>query len=293
MVKVNQTRLFLYRFLTALIAAFIFIATPVSAADQALINILNDAELDMKGEASILYYDETDGGSYFCSAPSNISTTSDGSNLTIIGDSYTQGAKSYLLKSFKNLTDADINFRVGRPWSEGVKIASESTLKEIVIFALGTNNTDGIKQKDIDNALAAIGPDKTIIFTTARTLNETYNAPNELLRSNAASNSNIIIADWAKAIDGQESTYISATDRIHPNAKGYELFTKLLYEAANSGAADAANTDSALNGATDGSSEPNLSEDTRTSTGSNTDYAGNKILPDELMTKIEENRHFY
>lgn len=158
----------------------------------------------------------------------------DGSNLTIIGDSITEGSKAALQKKFPKLAASNLNSRVGRSWNEGIQIAKSLSLNDTVVFALGTNSPN-LTKSDIENALNAIGSDKTIVFVTNYGDGTTYNSNNNLLKEVAKENHNIIIADWATTVGKTPDTYL-ASDHIHPNSAGTELFAETIWKAINSNA---------------------------------------------------------
>lgn len=155
----------------------------------------------------------------------------DGQNLTIIGDSITVGAHDALLEQFSYLTDSQIDARVNRPWAEGISIARSMQLNDIVVFALGTNNSEpAINQGNIDELLSITGDRVVVLVTNYGPAG--YDANNELFRNLAKENNNIIVADWEAGASKDPSKYL-ATDMIHPNAEGTKLFAQLIYDAIN------------------------------------------------------------
>lgn len=156
----------------------------------------------------------------------------DGSDLTIIGDSITVGAQSALQKKFPKLENSNINARISRPWSEGIQIAKSMPLKSTVVFALGTNSPN-LTKTDIQNAIDSIGKDKTIVFVTNYGNGATYDSNNTLFKEIAKENRNIIIADWATTVSKTPDAYLTS-DHIHPNAAGAELFAETIWKAINS-----------------------------------------------------------
>ena len=173
-------------------------------------------------------YDEYSGHGV---SSSSVSQSEDGQNLTIIGDSITVGAHDALINKFSYLTDSQIDARVSRPWAEGLSVAQSMSLNDVVVFALGTNNSSpAINQSDIDQLLAITG-DRVVVLVTNYGVAD-YSANNELFRNLAKENSNIIVADWEAEVSKDPSKYLSG-DNIHPNAEGTELFAQLIYDAIN------------------------------------------------------------
>lgn len=171
-------------------------------------------------------------GKGISSAGSTSGGAADGSDLTIIGDSITVGSKDALQKKFPKIANSDINARVSRPWSEGIEIAKTMSLKGTVVFALGTNSA-GLSKAQIQEAITTIGTDKKIVLVTNYDGTTKYDSNNRLFEELAKENSNIIIADWAKTISANPDTYL-ASDHVHPNAAGAELFAETIWSAINS-----------------------------------------------------------
>lgn len=173
-------------------------------------------------------YDEYSGNGV---SSSPVTQGEDGQNLTIIGDSITVGAHDALLEQFSYLTDSQIDARVNRPWAEGISIAHSMQLNDIVVFALGTNNSEpAINQGNVDELLSITGDRVVVLVTNYGPAG--YDANNELFRNLAKENDNIIVADWEAEVSKDPSKYL-ATDMLHPNAEGTKLFAQLIYDAIN------------------------------------------------------------
>lgn len=157
----------------------------------------------------------------------------DGSNVSIIGDSITVGSQNAILNKFPELTTNDIDAAVGRLWEEGITIAknSHNSLKKYVVFALGTNNPNGLSTAKINSAIKAIGDDHIIVFVTNYGSAD-YTTNNDLLKQYATENSNIIIADWNSTVSSNPFLYLN-DDKIHPNEAGTRLFAENIYDAIN------------------------------------------------------------
>lgn len=167
------------------------------------------------------------------SGPSNPSTggssdATDGSNVTIIGDSITEGSSSQLRAKLPN---ADINGKTSRQFATGISIAKSTNLRDKVVFALGTNSAY-LTQSQVQDAIDTIGPDREIYFVTNYGKAD-YSNNNALLRAAARDNSNVHIIDWAGAVSADPTKNIS-NDGIHPTNYGKQLFADLIAQAVNS-----------------------------------------------------------
>lgn len=156
-----------------------------------------------------------------------------GKNITIIGDSITVDSKNALMKKFSDISESDINGRVSRPWEEGNTVAKSMTLKDIVVFALGTNSA-GLTKAQVEETISTLGANRTIVFVTNYDGNNQnqFISNNNLFKELAKSNSNIIVADWAETVAQNPETYLYG-DKVHPNTAGAELFAETIWKAIN------------------------------------------------------------
>ena len=268
---VRRARLILVGTLTLLTA---FLPAPVTRA-------LSDATWDFFSANGIYYYDP-EGGSAECTTHTN------GSNITIIGDSITEGSKDAILAL---LPEADIHSQVSKRFGSGsdeamsssntdanpsgISIAkyliAENQLQSTVVFALGSNNMP-LTQAQIDDALALFGNNRQIFFITnydASGKNSSYYDTNNSLFNTAAENSNVHVIDWAAAASADPAAYLS-NDGLHPTAAGQELFAELISDAVGG----STSTTSGLN-------------------GNYTNYAGDQVLTDSQITLLQSNIPIY
>lgn len=268
---VRRVRLILAGILTLLTA---FLPAPVTRA-------LSDATWDFFSANGIYYYDP-EGGSAECTTHTN------GSNITIIGDSITEGSKDAILAL---LPEADIHSQVSKRFGSGsdeamsssntdanpsgISIAkyliAENQLQSTVVFALGSNNMP-LTQAQIDDALALFGNNRQIFFITnydASGKNSSYYDTNNSLFNTAAENSNVHVIDWAAAASADPAAYLSG-DGLHPTAAGQELFAELISDAVGG----STSTTSGLN-------------------GNYTNYAGDQVLTDSQITLLQSNIPIY
>ena len=179
------------------------------------------------------FFDKYSGKGTVVSGATN--TAENGKNISIIGDSITVGSNDAILEKFTELSADSINAKNGRQWDEGVDIAKSSELKDIVIFALGTNSAN-LTDDQIKNAISAVGTNKKIVFVTNYTNDSTkstiYDSNNEKFLDYAKQNSNIIVADWKTTVSKNPELYLA--DYVHPSEAGKTLFAETLYDAINS-----------------------------------------------------------
>lgn len=167
------------------------------------------------------------------------STKSNGSDVTIIGDSITVGSESQIKELLPN---ADIHAQVSKQFGEGSsdnpgglkilkELVDEKKLRNIVVFALGTN-TNGVKEEDVKKVVELAGSNRKVIFTTNYTTSNSYDGNNNNFRKANQDNQNVLLADWRSAVESKEDKYL-AGDGIHPNEQGRELFANIISNAVN------------------------------------------------------------
>ncbi len=174
-------------------------------------------------------------------------TSTDGSNVTIIGDSLTV---SITKKSDKQkvagtdliakLDKAYINAEIGRSWSAGIStlkdLKKDNKLSKIVIFALGTNNTGGLKKSDLQKVYQAVGKDNQLFFvtnfSTKENIQKNFEKTNTAMEAFASSHSNVSVIPYARTI-GEDANKYMEPDGIHLNAEGQKKYRELIMDAIN------------------------------------------------------------
>jgi N-acetylmuramoyl-L-alanine amidase len=173
-----------------------------------------------------------------------------GNQITWIGDSISNGARPVIEKEFSGVSIADYEALVKNKGqqvqgsklvskdndkdaggSSGLTIAKklsrEGKLRDVVVFALGTNG--GVTEKDVEKLIEITGTDRRIVMMTLKGANEDSN---ELIRSLPAKYSNIYIADWNSIAD--DAWLAADSQKIHPNAAGQKAFAEMFYNAIGS-----------------------------------------------------------
>ncbi len=175
---------------------------------------------------------------------SSSSSKTSGKNVTIIGDSITNGAKEAIKKL---LSDADIIAQDSKQLvgtnsynPTGLEIVNQlladKKLRDIVVVALGTNNA-AMTNEDAVSVVEAITSSRKIFFLTNFDAVDTtkYDDNNKVLQATADFYENVKLLDWKKAVISAEGTlldYIKDESAygyaVHPTEKGAELFAKTI-----------------------------------------------------------------
>lgn len=175
----------------------------------------------------------------------NVSASSNGSNVTIIGDSITNGARAALLSV---MPKAEIVAQDSKQFSSGgsadnpsglqivEQLKAEGKLRQIVVFALGTNSA--VTKSDVDAVLKAVGPDRQVFFVTNYDTVKTnkYDNNNKAFAAAVAGNNNVGVVDWKNAIltaSGSPSDYVKdeSVYAVHPTSEGQKLFAETIKNA--------------------------------------------------------------
>ena len=164
-----------------------------------------------------------------------------GANITLIGDSISVGAESEIKALYPELTD--FNAETGRRFDAGVTLAEGKDLKDIIVFALGSN---GGVSEDQANKLLTLAGDKVIVFITNYSRgNNDFTANNALFKTMSASHPNVVIADWASAVASDPEKYVRIDPDgvdVHPTiGDGTKKFAEVLHEAIANGGTKASN----------------------------------------------------
>ena len=179
-----------------------------------------------------------------------------GSNVLWIGDSISVGAEKYIKNKWSE-ADAVVDDTMkdskqfagsvsGNPTGQELvkKYESEKRMRDVLVFALGTNNT-GLTEQEVKDVLAEIKTPKTIIFVTNYNYSDenAYNKNNELIRKIPGMDSRAVVADWEEAVKGNASSYFDKGGDVHPNAAGSEYFVEVIARAAMTGYVNKRNSD--------------------------------------------------
>ena len=218
-----------FKTLFLITSAWLLICQPALAAD-----LPDSGTLDYFNRNGIYYYNPSGN----CDQDEKTCSSNDGSDLTVIGDSILadSSTKEKMKAKFDHLPENSYDAVVSRTWAEGLEIARKTTLKGTVLFELGSNNVDGLTQKNIDELMKVVGENRTVVlvtnYATATKYQAGYKQNNELFKKNAESNKNIIVADWAAKAAAENANMDSMT--VHPaDNAARDLYVEVIYEALN------------------------------------------------------------
>lgn len=225
-------------------------------------------DLDKRRVFAREFFEQYAGTGTTASSTSSSLGSSTGANVTIIGDSITNGAQDSIKEK---LPDADIRSKVSKHMfmdasdeyggDSGATILADivqkNELRDVLIIALGTNDpgalsVDEIQSKIVDKALNEGHASKIIFVNNSETrLPEKYAQNNEVLNAVASQNPNVSIADWAGII--KKNPTLLSSDETHPTAEGSKEFAKLMYESVGALSGSQSSNSSGCNCATGGS----------------------------------------
>lgn len=192
------------------------------------------------------------------------SSAIDGSNITYIGDSYSENAKSLLaselpgadmyVKCSKNFgkatSEADVNngdFNIstgcvddfsfspgGVNWTGThvlKQLKDDGKIRPILVFALGTNyGYGGATTENIKVIMDMVGENTKVVFMTANTLQgKDYSVHNNAVKQAVTDYpGRVAVADWEAA--SKSDTSLFSSDKIHPTWDGEALGNKKFVE---------------------------------------------------------------
>ena len=169
-----------------------------------------------------------------------------GANVTIIGDSITNGSRAALAEAFPKaeIIAQDSKQFVGGSSDNpsGLTILRElkdrNELRQIVVIALGTNGA--VSKQDIADVVATVGAGHEIFFVNNYDIVKTnkYDNNNKEFAAAADTYDNVSTIDWKKAIttaSGKPEDYVKdeGVYAVHPTVNGQLLFAKTIEDALN------------------------------------------------------------
>ncbi len=164
---------------------------------------------------------------------------SNGSDVTIIGDSITVGSEDEIRGL---LPQVDIYAQTSKQFYNGVSdnpggfeilqsLVENNSLRNVLVYALGTNSS-GVTEAQVKEVVALAGSSRRIIFVTNYTTADSYIGNNNNYMKAKNDNSNVLVAGWKAAVESQPEQYL-ADDGIHPNVTGRKLFANIIFNTIN------------------------------------------------------------
>lgn len=209
---------------------------------------LDDATLDIFAENNIMFYDPDEQKMPDCN--STLGSKPSGNQITWIGDSYTEDAKS---KIEAKLSGVDIYYQSSKHFGKDVEgnksglsilreLDSNGALRDYTVFALGTNDPDGVNNSSsnyLDQVIEIIkkSSSRKLILVTPKTKASTdYSTTIQQMKSAAENTDNrdiVYIADWANS--GYKDDFFTTDDspaNTHPKVgDGYQVWVDTIYNA--------------------------------------------------------------
>ena len=183
------------------------------------------------------------------------STSTTGSDITLIGDSISNGMREKIKAVYP---DADLytqgNKIFTRRPESGVggaggltileKLKDESKIRKTLIYLLGTNESTTTRA-DVDEVLELAGNSDKIIFATLydQTSVIDYDNFNSMIKEVEKEDDRVVVIDWKAAAEKDPAKYINAGDNVHPTAEGQDLYIELIKKAVGSRAENTTDKD--------------------------------------------------
>ncbi|SDD09348.1 Peptidoglycan/LPS O-acetylase OafA/YrhL, contains acyltransferase and SGNH-hydrolase domains [Sanguibacter gelidistatuariae] len=148
-----------------------------------------------------------------------------GDQVTVIGDSVTLISAASLQAALPGVyIDAEVSRQMSTAPEVAAALSAGGALRPYVVLSLGTNST--VNERVMDAAIAAIGPDRTIVLVTGYGDRPWIGPTNDQMRSAAARFPNVVVADWQTTIAAHPESL--GKDGVHPQASGQELYAQML-----------------------------------------------------------------
>ncbi|MBI9114376.1 acyltransferase family protein [Sanguibacter suaedae] len=151
-----------------------------------------------------------------------------GDQVTIIGDSVTLTSVEAVQAALPGVAiDAAVS-RQMRSTAEAVAaLGGVDALRPYVVLSLATNST--VDERVVEEALAAVGPDRTVVLVTGHGDRPWIGPTNDQLRAAAARHPDVVVADWQAAIAPHPDGV--AKDGVHPAGGGRDIYAAVLRDA--------------------------------------------------------------
>ena len=279
-----------FRRLMLFVASFLLIlGCPIS------VSALSESTLDFYNRNRIYYFNPEEG---VPDCKSNVAASTDGKNITWIGDSLSGGAGEALMnemfpgvdygKTFNGTTIDDyirsgksISTDSGSPSALDIleNIVNQDKLRPYLVFAIGANypNWNNQTEENINRFLKLVGDKTQVVILTTKAVNphpgagSGYDANNEFLKKFGSEHKNITIGDWAAEVKDEYFINNGTADGgIHYNAAGYRAYFQFIKDTLAT-----------------------IAGSSTSSIGDNKNYAGDTVWSEEQLKIIQENQSAY
>ncbi len=192
------------------------------------------------------YYDKYSGSTGVTTYGTNGLSITDGSNVTWIGDSLSDH-KDILTEMLPSVEAGDL-IQSGKAFdhytdqggeSGMTMLKNKSSVRDILIFALGTNDWSVTESKitEVYNDATSKGA-KVVVFMTARTRDtnfddEAHQHFNTTVRTFAEEHSDVIVADWDRLIAKDISSYLGSDGTHQKGTDQVKEYFNLFIGAVN------------------------------------------------------------
>lgn len=186
------------------------------------------------------------GKTSFGAGSTGTTMSSDGSNVTWIGDSISEMSRDEILRK---MPQADVHAAVSKSWTRDngdctncggksgltilKELADSGELRDNLVFALGTNDDD-ISKNLIEDIIKKAPNVKKVVLVTNYKINDehAYDGNNAAIRAATSVDNRFVVADWANAVSSDPGKYIIAdADSVHPTNDGIPLFVDTIISA--------------------------------------------------------------
>jgi hypothetical protein len=144
-------------------------------------------------------------------------------SVTLVGDSLNVGIERYLPEALPGWTIRNRNL-VGRATPEGIDVlrGEGDALNPVVVVSLGTNDGPDDPagfRREVREALAIAGPARCVVWVNLAVDDESFDALNGVLETEAGRTDTMRVVDWAGLIE-EHPEWLSA-DGVHATETGY------------------------------------------------------------------------
>ncbi|MGW6908393.1 acyltransferase family protein [Streptomyces sp. NPDC054940] len=147
--------------------------------------------------------------------------------ITALGDSVMLASAPALEKGFPGIViDAKVSRQLAAAPELVQSLGQADRLNQILLIGLGTNGVGG--RQDLEQIVRAAGH-RTVVLVTVHGPVTWKDRVNTAIRQTARAHSNVVVADWDRAIQGKDN--LLADDGIHPGPTAAKIYAKTVAQA--------------------------------------------------------------